>query len=697
MGALGGFIAWGLTEMFFGRALAQDLPTLARFGLDAFYGLLSGLILGLALGIGHRTLTRRRWWIPPLSATLGSVGGCVGLLWGEAFFQLLRSLELPARTIGWALFGFILGSSQGIARGSWAGAKRAGIGGALGGAIGGLLFALLPFITNLPDPTCRGLAWVLMGALIGSTSVLFERLLAGATLKVASGRLEGKEFVLDKPKLSIGRDERCDIPLYYDRNIRPRHATLEWSGTSYRLKPVSGATVIVNGQLVPVKELSHNDVLLIGNTRLVYRLRAGKARFLCANCYAPNRKDAKFCRNCGKPFLPLELPKEPVTQWLKQAGIAISVLLVCLVISYALGSWMGQRTAAVVTTTPAFSKTGASLVRRWEGQPLRLAVTPEGFDDIGSVLKGMKFSPAEINFGALTSSYRLQSYDIVFLNCHSQLLRFSDGEAIKKFVADGGVIYASDFAAAAIQSAFPDIVTFERGGPPATLEAEVVDPTLMDKVGRKVKLEFDLAGWWFATSWDRRCRVYLRAKDEGRALLFSFRYGKGFVIYTSFHNKAQTSEMERKLIEFLALRPLTMRLSQQVEQEIAQPVEVGTLGQKQAGGLLSGRRMVMRREIVGTIGTGQTSPVYQFQLVKPSAMKIVIGWEGGDGDFTIAVWSKQNPSRRWKEGAKTPPLVLTVQRPLPAGTYCLRLTAHKAPLPETPFVIGVGLKKEGER
>jgi predicted component of type VI protein secretion system len=131
-----------------------------------------------------------------------------------------------------------------------------------------------------------------MGTLIGSASVRVERFLAGATLKVASGKLEGKEFILDKPRLTIGRDERCDIPIYYDRQIEPRHATLEWTGAGYRIAPIGSATVIVNGQTVPVKELSHNDVVQVGNTRLIYRLRAGSsAVYLCSACYAPNRKD----------------------------------------------------------------------------------------------------------------------------------------------------------------------------------------------------------------------------------------------------------------------------------------------------------------------------------------------------------------------------------------------------------------------
>jgi len=697
-GTFGGLIAWLVGELIFGKGLASELSLAQRFALDAGYGLVTGVLLGVCLGIGH-WIVARRWWLPILASALGAIGGLVGLLWGEFLYQLLRFSELLARPFGWAIFGFVLGSSQGIARGSLVGALRAGLGGGIGAGLGGLFFALLPSLTQLPDPTCRGIAWVLMGTLIGSASVLVERFLAGATLKVASGKLEGKEFILDKPRLTIGRDERCDIPIYYDRQIEPRHATLEWTGAGYRIAPIGSATVIVNGQTVPVKELSHNDVVQVGNTRLVYRLRAGSsAVYLCSACYAPNRKDAKFCRSCGKPFVPLDLPKETVGQWLTQVVTALGVLLLCLGISYGLGQWMGrysQSLVAVVTPTQPSPK----FVSRWQQRPLRLAVTPAGYDDIGSVLQRIGFAPDNIGLWDLRNLNRLRLYDAVFVNCHKALTDFSDGQAIAHYVAEGGVLYASDYACSVIEAAFPQVLKFGFSGIFAlfgeTVDAEVTDLTLMDFVGTKLRLHFDLPGWRHVERWHPSCRVSLATKSwlGTKALLVSFPYGRGFVVYTAFHNKAQPTEIERRLIEFLAIRPLTMRLSQQVAEEINRPVEVGTLGERKEGGLLSGKRMVMRREIVGTLSSGQSSPVYRFALVRPSPVKIVVGWEGGDGDFVVTLWQETQPQRRWQQKANAPPLILTVSEPLPPGNYCLQLTATKAPLPKTPFVIGVGMEQ----
>jgi hypothetical protein len=733
-GTFGGLIAWLVGELIFGKGLASELSLAQRLALDAGYGLVTGVLLGVCLGIGH-WIVARRWWLPILASALGAIGGLVGLLWGEFLYQLLRFSELLARPFGWAIFGFVLGSSQGIARGSLVGALRAGLGGGIGAGLGGLFFALLPSLTQLPDPTCRGIAWVLMGTLIGSASVLVERFLTGATLKVASGKLEGKEFILDKPRLTIGRDERCDIPIYYDRQIEPRHATLEWTGAGYRIAPIGSATVIVNGQTVPVKELSHNDVVQVGNTRLVYRLRAGSsAVYLCSACYAPNRKDAKFCRNCGKPFVPLDLPKETVGQWLKQVVTALGVLLLCLGISYGLGQWMGrysQSLAAVATPTQPSPK----FVSRWQQRSLRLAVTPARYDDIGSVLRKMGLTVHELPLSSLTHFGVLNGVDCLFINCADEFrflqVRNSLAPLVRSFVVNGGVLYASDFAAPLLEDAFPDAIRFHRAkesdpeslgsGSQETITAEVVDASLRDYLlSAQVQIHFDMSGWYPVQWLTPMGRVYLQdtflrirgfgIPDSGAhtagevvvpleqqkvvvPIVVSFLYGRGFVVYTAFHNKAQPTEIERRLIEFLAIRPLTMRLSQQVAEEINRPVEVGALGERKEGGLLSGKRMVMRREIVGTLSSGQNSPVYRFALVRPSPVKIVVGWEGGDGDFVVTLWQETQPQRRWQQKANAPPLILTVSEPLPPGNYCLQLTATKAPLPKTPFVIGVGMEQ----
>ncbi len=178
-----------------------------------------------------------------------------------------------------------------------------------------------------------------------------------------------------------------------------------------------------------------------------------------------------------------------------------------------------------------------------------------------------------------------------------------------------------------------------------TVDAEVTDPTLVDLMGYWVRLHFDLPGWRHVSRWDSTCRVYLTTRDwfSEEGLLVSFGYRQGFVVYTAFHNKGQPSEVEGRLIEFLALRPLTICLSRQIVWEIARPVEVGTLGEREATGLLAGEQMIMRREIIGTLGSGQSSPIYRFRLSQSSPIKIVVDWEGGVGEFALTFGSEARP------------------------------------------------------
>ena len=101
-----------------------------------------------------------------------------------------------------------------------------------------------------------------------------ERRLSPATLKITSGQFEGREFYLDKPRITLGRDERGDIAIFGDQEVRSHHATLTHGGTGYLIEAVSGAAVLVNKQSISRQSLVNEDEVLVGGTRLIYRERA---------------------------------------------------------------------------------------------------------------------------------------------------------------------------------------------------------------------------------------------------------------------------------------------------------------------------------------------------------------------------------------------------------------------------------------
>lgn len=282
-GGLGGAVSWLLIEPLVAPRLEGVTSLSELYPLDALFGALAGICIGAALGIAEGIIARsayqaRRGGL--IGAGAGIVGGAIGLVIGEMVFQPLKMLCFVGRSIGWAVFGAFLGAAEGITRRSWKGLRSAALGGAVGGAIGGFMFDLVALFTVLlfqSDALSRGVALTILGACIGLWIVLIERVLAPATLKVTSGRFEGREFLLDKPRLTLGSNERGDIAIFGDPQIRGHHATLHHEDRGYVIEAEAGAPVMVNKQLVTRQALGNEDELIVGQTRLIYRDKSGVA------------------------------------------------------------------------------------------------------------------------------------------------------------------------------------------------------------------------------------------------------------------------------------------------------------------------------------------------------------------------------------------------------------------------------------
>jgi hypothetical protein len=219
--------------------------------------------------------------------------------------------------------------------------------------------------------------------------------------------------------------------------------------------------------------------------------------------------------------------------------------------------------------------------RRGPRTKLRLAVTPTKeargdngglirWDDMGKLLdqlgSGYRYDlvqPADI----AQEPSKLDAYDVLFLTCAP------GGEELKhalaEFVARGGTLYASDWRFDAVAAAFPEVVDRDgiASGTPQELVAEVIDPALRDVIGSTLPLKFDLSRWKIAAFAGPRVTPLLRGaymreryRDDGKgtpatgAFLVKFTHGKGTVIFTSFHNEKQNSELEIKLLQHLVFQ-----------------------------------------------------------------------------------------------------------------------------------------------
>ncbi len=309
-GGMGGFVGWIPVELLVAPMLKGVTSISQVYPIDALFGALSGLAIGLALGAAGGLVsygfTRRAWTTASISAAAGLVGGAIGLMIGESVYQPLKMLCFVGRSLGWAAFGAVLGSAEGITRRSWIGLRNAALGGVIGGAIGGIAFDLVGIIGLMVgnDASSRAVALTILGACIGIWIVVMERALANGILKVVSGRQEGREFYLDKPLLTVGRDEHCDVALFGDPTVLPRHATIRQESDGYVLQAEAGASVQVNRQFISRQMLAHDNEVMIGNTRLVYRSRKAIAAQPVSPLVAPMPSTPPQAQLPRSPFPP---------------------------------------------------------------------------------------------------------------------------------------------------------------------------------------------------------------------------------------------------------------------------------------------------------------------------------------------------------------------------------------------------------
>ena len=282
-GALGGLISW----LFIGLLLNFDTSRLLMLFLkDALLGAMVGVCIGGAIGAVDGLTLSRSWRRLGRGVLLGSliglVGGLVGLVIGEAIFKLAGGGVWP-RAIGWALFGLLVGTSEGRAQRSRAKTSYGAVGGLLGGLVGGSTYerlsTLLRAVTHdreLSLTVGSAVGLIILGACIGSLIGLVEDILRKAWLKVVLGRLEGRTFTLTRQETRLGKADDCDVVLLGDEGISPHHAVIEQTQKTFVLRPLE-QPVLVNRQPVGQSHLlQHGDRIQLGKTQMIFNLEGGQ-------------------------------------------------------------------------------------------------------------------------------------------------------------------------------------------------------------------------------------------------------------------------------------------------------------------------------------------------------------------------------------------------------------------------------------
>ena len=301
-GLLGGLTAWLILEPYITEQVENPTTGTALLLLFPLTSFLIVLFIFLADGIASR-----RWlgniarWLLGLGFTLlFSVLAFVlhfiflvllGLLMLAMNLQagqtLKTSVEIsPAllimvmayRSCAWVASGVALGLGMNLRRATAAQRWASVIGGAVGGALGGLFFDPVDrFILRgtLDAGLSRFVGLCAVGLCVGIFVALGERLGRQGWLRVRTGPLAGKSFILYRNPTTVGSSPHADIYLFKDTGIAPLHAAIRHGGGGYEIESLQDERdTLLNSRDVRKYRLTSGDQITVGATVMEFEERA---------------------------------------------------------------------------------------------------------------------------------------------------------------------------------------------------------------------------------------------------------------------------------------------------------------------------------------------------------------------------------------------------------------------------------------
>jgi len=257
-------LAEGLTTRNWIRMLERSL--LGSF-FAALFATLAFVPAGLILQISNSVLQSEvAHQTEKVVVTIKDVGGLSFLIFAAC------------RSAAWACIGAATGLGMNIVRSTRTQLRNSVVGGAIGGAFGGLFFDPIDrwFKASMFDGggMSRIVGLIAVGVSIGLFVALVERLGRDAWLRVRTGPLAGKSFILYKTPTVLGSSPQSDIYLYKDAEIDGSHAHIHRIGTTYELEDLNSRMgTSVGGTKVRRRRLVSGDQIIIGNTILDFEER----------------------------------------------------------------------------------------------------------------------------------------------------------------------------------------------------------------------------------------------------------------------------------------------------------------------------------------------------------------------------------------------------------------------------------------
>jgi hypothetical protein len=319
-----------------------------------------------------------------------------------------------------------------------------------------------------------------------------------------------------------------------------------------------------------------------------------------------------------------------------------------------------------------------------DGRP-RLAITPEQFDDMGQLLDDMgeAYVHETIEEQLIRDPKAASKYQTIFLTCAepgSEAENQSLGKGLRDFVSSGGTLYASDLRFDAVAAAFPEFVDpgSVAQGLHQDIRSTIASAEMRSAIGAEILLHFELDGWRPAAFRGDEVDVLIKGKLKTTAgvmieapLLVKFPFGKGTVIFTSFHaekkksSKKKNSEKEIKLLTLLALKTVLARLESR---------EVDTL---------AGDGLVPQVMTAISADSAAEPKTIRYELAKAGPIQFRLGFEGTGAQMCLEVKSPKG-EKTVKRGESTVAIDIPEAAP---GRWEYRLVAEEVPYEGFPAVL----------
>jgi hypothetical protein len=238
--------------------------------------------LAFWLSIGDCVMTRNwrgAFICGSIALTLGLLGGGGVSLFINQIYNYFGggsidsgfSQQMIARAIAWGLIGAFMTVAPGVVLRN---AKRLAIGlagGLIGGLVGGMLFDPLTAVTD-NAVVSRFVGIVAIGVLAGVGTGAIENAARSGWLRVVTGLIAGKQFVLYRNPTIIGSSPQCEVYLFKDAQVGPQHAAIHVVGRWFEIESLNPQMpTFVNGRPVSRVQLRQGDQVQIGGTAFVFQ------------------------------------------------------------------------------------------------------------------------------------------------------------------------------------------------------------------------------------------------------------------------------------------------------------------------------------------------------------------------------------------------------------------------------------------